>query len=272
MKETSFLFRELKEAKQFYFFLLGKLQTDQLTMSNQTITVQSDTTVSPVELVELIYPFVLEHYGTKISHFILEKQFYFEKEERDQIIPYIVTLSATPKFVHSQFQYSLYERLVQFLYEESNELISFDKMYQQLFLQDHNWVELVGFGIEEWKQELIYQEKMNELRGQLDIYANVHDKVIVVLDHQQEPVVMDKHARLISNDVLLESKYRFTQETEDMLKHAEVLRKLLLINPEKIIVYTDKNQTHNLYAIMNVFQEKVEIRSLGKFPFLHVKK
>lgn len=114
MKETSFLFRELKEAKQFYFFLLGRLQTDQLTMSNQTITIRTDSPDSPIELVELIYPFILEHYGTKISHFILEKHFYFEKEERDQIIPYIVTLSATPKFVHSQFQYSLYERLVNF--------------------------------------------------------------------------------------------------------------------------------------------------------------
>ena len=271
MKETSFLFRELKEAKQFYFFLLGRLQTDQLTMSNQTITIRTDSPDSPIELVELIYPFILEHYGTKISHFILEKHFYFEKEERDQIITYIVTLSSTPKFVHSQFQYSLYERLVQFLYEESDELISVDKMYQQLFIQDHNWVELVGFGIEEWKQELIYQEKMYELRSQLDIYASVYDKVIVLLDHQQEPVVMDKQARVIGDNSLLDGKYRFTQETEDMLKHAEVLRKLLLINPEKIIVYTTKNQTHNLYAIMNVFQEKVEIRSLENFPFLHVK-
>lgn len=49
-------------------------------------------------------------------------------------------------------------------------------MYQQLFIQDHNWVELVGFGIGEWKQELIYQEKMYELRSQWIFTASVMTK------------------------------------------------------------------------------------------------
>lgn len=271
MKETSFLFRELKEAKQFYFFLLGKLQSEHVQLKDQVITIHGKTNTSPVELVELIYPFILDHYGTKISHYLLENHFYFEKEEREQIIPYIVTLGATSKILHSQFQYSLYERLIQFLYEESGGLISVDKLYQQLFIQDPNWTELVGFGIEEWKQELFYQEKMNELRSQLETDSRIYPKVIVLLEDDQEPVIMDAKARIVHQDRLPNDRLRFSEVVEDMLKHAEVLRSLILINPKKILVYTSQNQTHDLYAILNVFQEKVEIRSLEKFPYLHVK-
>ncbi|WP_188206382.1 sporulation protein YtxC [Alkalibacillus aidingensis] len=261
MKETSFLFRNDHEANQFNLYLITTEHGGIANIDSRTITLPNYQ-FNRTSLIDFIYPFILDVYVPRIAQKILQEAYYFDQREVEQIIPYVISLSTTPKILHSEFKHSLYERLVQFIYHlEDLTEINMNEIYQQLFLLEDDWFEIVGYGIEEWKEEMLFQDRMHQLRTYIEDQEPFFSHVIVY--YRNHPILFRQNGQIIQDHIISSASIPF----QEQMDQSKVISKLLAIAPEKVDVYASNGKVHEIYSLMNIFQERIRLYPIEQFPF-----
>lgn len=263
VKETAFLFRNEQEARQFYLYLLAANFKGQIRLDENFVWLSNFLFVKRTSLVDLIFPFILEAYVPKISQKILRDTYYFDDDEIEQIIPFVVSLSTAPKMLHSELNDSLYEKLVHFIYGQDDVTkVNMDYMYNELFLREDDWLEIVGFGIEEWQDELHFQDRMEQLRSFIDGQEPYYNHVTVY--YKNEALLFDDHGKLIQDQLITSASTPF----QEIMDQTKVIGKLLAIAPERVDVYASNDRIHEIYSVMNIFQERVYLYPINQFPYV----
>ncbi|WP_238378780.1 sporulation protein YtxC [Halalkalibacillus sediminis] len=258
----NFNFLTEKEANQFYFYVLNTEFNGKVFLKGHSVQLRDFHVLKKTSLIDLIYPYILESYVPKISEKILMDTYYYQRDEVEQIIPFITSICETTKLLHSRLRFSLYERLIYFLYGYMQRSeVDMGRLYAELFEHEESWKEIVGYGIEEWLYELHFQEKMHELRQYLKNEPPAIDSVTVYLDGSA--VFYDRNGQIIE-PTHFNNQFRF-----NVLDHEypEVLSSLLSIAPEEVNLYTANEQMHLVYFLLNVFQEKVKLFPIEQFPY-----
>lgn len=267
MKDTLFLFRDEKDANQFYLFVLSSNIDGQVIINGNEVKLSFEEKKTQARLIELIYPFIIDLFVPRISKQILREKFYYHDDEIDQIVPFILSICSVSKMLHSNLTFSLYEQLVYYWYENQT-VINMEDLYKQLFEEEESWLEIVGYGIEEWQFELSFQEKMNEIRHYVFHKKSKIPNIIIYLsDHI---AFFDANGQVIREETL--NKYQTKNVPRfDEYNHSFLVSTLLSIAPDRIEVYASNEHMHTLYWLLNIFQEKMTLYSEEQFPFKLVK-
>ncbi|GAA0456437.1 sporulation protein YtxC [Alkalibacillus silvisoli] len=261
MKETSLVFKNEYEAKQFYLYLMTVNFKGNVHAYENTVWLSNNLFVKRTSLVDLIFPYILDTYVPRISQKILREAYYFDDDEIEQIIPFVVSLSTAPKMLHSELNDSLYERLVHYIFNQENTTsLEMEHLYEQLFSQEGDWYEIVGFGIEEWQGELHFQDRMEQLRSFIDGQEPYYEHVIVY--YKQDAILFEGNGKLIQDQILSSATTPF----QEIMDQTKVIGKLLAIAPNRVDVYASNDRIHEIYSLMNIFQERVCLYPINQFP------
>ncbi len=266
MKETLFLLKDEKDANQLYLFLLAANYHGQVLKNNHQVKIVSSKKETETLIVELIYPFIIDLFVPRIAKKILKQSYYYEDGEIEQIIPYVLSVSPLSKSLHSRLNFSLYERLTYLLHNQYlASIIDMTELYETLFEKEESWIEIVGYGIEEWQVELSFQEKMNDMRQYVLHRKSKYSAITIYLnDHV---TFFDEDGRLIEEAELRQFQKNVITSPFEEYEHSFLVSTLLSMAPRKIDVYASNEHLHTLYWLLNIFQEKMRLHSDKQFPY-----
>ncbi|MGM8215566.1 sporulation protein YtxC [Bacillaceae bacterium W0354] len=266
MKETLFLFKDEKDANQFYLYVLAKKFNGQVSTSGREVILSTDRMIKQTKFIELIYPFIIDLFVPRIARQLLQQKYYYEADEIDQIVPFVLSICSVSKTLHSNLSFSLYERLIYYLYEHQLQAtIDMDHLYDELFVKEESWQEIVGYGIEEWQFELSFQEKMYEMRQYVFQKEAQLPRIVIHLDDNISFYYED--GQIIREDVLKQYQNTSTAPPFEQYEHSFLVSTLLSIAPERIDVYASNDHMHTLYWLLNIFQEKMNLYPETQFPY-----
>ncbi|RPF55405.1 sporulation protein YtxC [Aquisalibacillus elongatus] len=265
MKETLFLFQDEKDANLFYssmsevFDGTCDIKGSEVRLSHANMDKQS-------WLADFIFPFIVNYYVPRISSYLLKNTYYYHDDEIEQIIPFVLSVSSISKELHTDLSFSLYERLIYYLYtHQTRGLIDMKHLYLTLFQNEENWIEIVGYGIEEWQFELNFQEKMNDIREYVSKKKPKLPKVVINI--KEAIRFYDSHGQPIREEVLKHFRKVSGTTTLEDYDQSKLISTLISIAPQQIDVYASNDHMHTLYWMMNIFQERVKLFPVEQFPF-----
>ncbi|MDQ0160208.1 sporulation protein YtxC [Alkalibacillus salilacus] len=205
---------------------------------------------------EFIFTFVQEVYVPRYSKQVLQDVYCLSEEESEQVLPFVSPLAENVKGLHSQLSESLYERLVRYVGCHSPRNLDMALLYEHLFIDFSDWDEVVGYAIDEWQYELFFQERMHQLR-QFVQFKEPQIKRVDVYDGK-ELMFYDQAGRSLTPPA--------QPQMMDGMMVSPLTQALLNLVPEKATIYSDSGGTHELFQVMNVFEERIELCSLDEFP------
>ncbi|GEL76829.1 sporulation protein YtxC [Tenuibacillus multivorans] len=266
MKDTLFLFQNEQDANQFYLFVLASTFNGNAEINGNEVRISNFSAVKQTSMVDLIYPFVVNYYVPRISSYLLKNVYYYQEDEIEQIVPFVSSVTSISKELHSDLSFSLYERLIYYLYShQTRGQINMKHLYLTLFQNEDSWIEIVGYGIEEWQFEMNFQEKMNDIRQYV---MNRKPKLPQVIVYIQEGVrFYDSHGQPIREEVLKHFRKVSGPSVIDEYDQSKLISTILSISPEQIDVYASNDHLHTLYWMMNIFQERMKLYPVEQFPF-----
>ncbi|TFB24992.1 hypothetical protein E3U55_00965 [Filobacillus milosensis] len=269
MKETLFLFQDEKDANQFYLFVLASTFNGNVQINGSEVRISNYSMLKQTSLVDLIFPFIVNYYVPRISNYLLKNTYYYHDDEIEQIIPFVLSVSSISKELHTDLSFSLYERLIYYLYtHQTRGLVDMKHLYLSLFQNEEAWIEIVGYGIEEWQFELNFQDKMNDIREY--VFKRKPKLPKVVVNIKEDIRFFDSHGQPIREEVLKHFRRVSGTTVIEEYDQSKLVSTLLSIAPQQIDVYASNEHIHNLYWMMSIFQERMKLFPLEQFPFKFV--
>ncbi|MCP8617078.1 putative sporulation protein YtxC [Salirhabdus salicampi] len=142
----------------------------------------------------------------------------------------------------------------------------YDEFVNHLIRKHYSFfVDIVGYAIDEWKREEEYQDFVHNLRNYIKRKRPKCKKVLVVADYQIQLFKPDG-TRYLSGELKTlqnsENVYFFGFHPAD-----KTLPSLISLVPEEIEIYAEHTENPIILSVMNLFQERVNVYPLKKFPF-----
>lgn len=266
MKETLFLFQDEKDANQFYLFVLASTFNGDVRIKGSEVRLSGYNKLKQTSLVDLIFHFIVNFYVPRVSNYLLRNAYYYHEDEIEQIVPFVLSVSSISKELHTDLSFSLYERLIYYLYtHETRGVVDMEHLYLTLFQNEDAWLEIVGYGIEEWQFELNFQEQMNDIRHYVFKKKPKLPKVIVNIKDRIR--FFDSHGQPIREEVLAHFRKVSGTSVIEEYDQTKLISTLMSIAPQQIDVYASNDHMHTLYWMMNIFQERIKLFPVEQFPY-----
>jgi len=242
-----------------------------------TIDIEQDTNQEKelhyVLIQGFIHVFQLHKESAWLHEIIQDCYYYNDVDEVESIVDLCHTLlknelddqSVPPhKISHGQHRKILEAVFREALLEE--ESVHFDSI---LVFRLHNFykdlIDFVGYALDEYKREEEYQSYVEHLREYIHLKPTNMDHLILVqgsnfhfYDSKGNAFSQEKLKQLTNGEPL----YLFGLEKEEVN-----ITPVIALAPGKISIYGDDPSDPKTITIMNVFQEKVDLLPMKKFPF-----
>ena len=270
------LFLDKRDAESFYIhtqlLLNSFVQTKKQMIDDKEYHVVSVSIFDEAMLKKLSDAFYLFIMNFKLDHWIAKKireEFYFEDEmEIEQITDIAFEIIEGKRkdlqvFIEEPFSKEDLQFVVKNMLQDSIHF-SFDSFVmfrmKKFFEQLDYYVEVA---IDEYKLEQEYQMFIEMLRGFLDgrssLFHTVNIKIdeeITILDNYMYEIRRSELMRLIDKKLLLQ---------HPIYIDSHVIAPLLSVAPKRIYIYSDDYSQSIIQTIMNIFQERVQLRSLTDY-------
>ncbi|MET3682610.1 hypothetical protein ABID56_000691 [Alkalibacillus flavidus] len=257
MKEWVLRFETAADARQWVMFSHQDKQFfSHVTNDPNVVRMIATESVLWSRWLDLLFSYVQAVMVPKHSKRMLKDHYYLVDEEIEQIMPFVLNLSEDTLPLHSQLT-SLYSHLVRYVHQlETPYDISLSNLELFMFDGHSDWVDVVGYAIDEWQFEMQFQDQMERLRQWIDQSRSLYRRIDVY----------DADVLLFFDD----TGKRIDQPTErvitDYLIIPSLTNGLLSLRPELINIFTNYRKTHALYQVKNLFQERATIFEEHEFP------
>lgn len=270
------LFLDKRDAESFYIhtqlLLNSFVKNNRQIIDNQAYDVVTVSIFDEAMLKKLSEAFYLFILNFKLDHWLTKKireEFYFEDEmEIEQITDIAFEILEGKReelqvFIEEPFSKEDLHYVVENMLRDSIRF-SFDSFVQfrmkKFFQQLDTYIELA---IDEYKMEQEYQTFIEMLRTFLNnrtpLFPTIHIKIdeeIVILDNYMYEMNRLELMRLIDKKLLLQHPIYIDSHS---------IAPLLSIAPKEIYLYSDDYNQNLIETIMNIFQERVHLRSIRDF-------
>lgn len=270
------LFLDKRDAESFYIhtqlLLNSFVKSDRQWINDKeyyVVTVSIFDELMLKKLSEAFYLFILNF---KLDHWVTKKikeEFYFEDDiEIEQITDIAFEILEGSRkelqvFIEEPFSKKDLHYVVENMLQDSIRF-SFDSFVQfrmrKFFQQLDTYIEVA---IDEYKMEQEYQTFIEMLRTFLSsresLFPTIHIKIdedITILDNYMYEMNRLELMRLIDKKLLLQHPIYIDSHT---------IAPLLSIAPKNIFIYADDYHQNIIETIMNIFQERVHLRSIRDF-------
>ena len=233
------------------------------------------TTHTRERLSDLLTQFIIDYYEDRWFTDIIRKTFYFDDEEEQASILDIIhaILSGDKKDLPNIERLPAREELIQTSISDllkGPATFSFESIETFRLHRYHQWLlRVTELAIDEYKLQQEYVAFIDKLRRIVQEYRPLHNTIYIKDDDPFE--LYDEKLQPIKNLQSIRSFYPLLKQWGIDPKPSIVLS-LIGLSPEKIHIYTSRQDRDEMVTIQKVFEERVMFHPKGDFKnvgFIH---
>lgn len=164
---------------------------------------------------------------------------------------------------------SLYEALFTLFKEQ---LYDMQEIYFDSFIifsmttMDEKLIQAVGFGIDEMKRDEVHEQFISNVKQFMRHRPDQTDSVYVLM--KKEPLFFQATGMIYDQQQLIDKMKTTPLYLLQLDINETFISPLIALAPKNIYLYTERPIEARVYSLCRIFNRKIQVLSLEKFPFV----